>query len=437
MLARVAMTPQRRRRRMRLGIWTPLPHTIRPEPEIDQAVQELTTPGLGLPLDRSYAFALEVVREAETMGFDLTLVAERLVAPDLEAWIVSAALAAQTQTIEIMTAVHPGIFNPQLAAKMGASIDRLSGGRFLVNVVPGRRSHEFELYGNDAWIDQDDGDGRYKRVDEFIRVMKSMWADETFTFDGAFYHARDASMATRPMRRPHPPIYAASADPRGMDIIARECDLWFAAYEGGIDAYEANVKRVARDIAAMGERARGYGREIGFGVSTQVVCTDDVDAALADVRRFEQDPKHNVAIKALGAGLLGTPQTIADRIRRYEDLGMTCLMLQFHPMKEGLRTFADKVLPLIGRCTTPDKRRLFPRNRSSQRWRGGCARTASSFTSAPQPGPCGTISSPLSMTGAAVTRSPFHGTSSTSISMMRKLGIAAQKCALIRVARSP
>jgi FMNH2-dependent dimethyl sulfone monooxygenase len=334
---------------MQLGIWTPLPHTIRPEPVIETAVGELSTRGKGQPLDRSYAFARDIVRNAEDMGFDITLVAERLVAPDLEAWAVSAALAVETSRIKIMTAVHPGIFNPQLAAKMGATIDRLSGGRFVVNVVPGRRSHEFALYGNNAWLDGDTSDDRYTRVDEFIRLMKAMWLEDDFTFDGDFYTAKNATMATRTMTLPHPPVYAASGDERGKDIIARECDLWFANYEPGIGAYEMNARQMAADIIDMRERAASHGRSIGYGVSTHVACGDDVEALIADARSLENHPEHNVAIKALGAGLIGTPQMIADRIRRYEDMGLTCLMLQFHPMQQGLQIFADRVMPLIGR----------------------------------------------------------------------------------------
>jgi FMNH2-dependent dimethyl sulfone monooxygenase len=54
-----------------------------------------------------------------------------------------------------------------------------------------------------------------------------------------------------------------------------------------------------------------------------------------------------VAARALGAGLLGTPRDIADRIRRYEDAGVDTLMLHFQPMLEGLETFAGEVMPLL------------------------------------------------------------------------------------------
>ncbi len=330
---------------IKLGLWTPLPHTVRPEPDISRALDDLAARGQGLALDRSFQFALRAVLEAEAIGFDITLVAERLVAADLEAWAVSSALAVLTTKIEIMTAVHPGIVNPQFVAKIGASVDRLSGGRFAVNVVPGRRSQEFDLYGNGGWVDK--GEDHYTRVDEFIRVMKSMWTDENFSFDGQFYKASNASMLTKTMRTPYPPVYAASSASEGMEIVARECDCWFVSYDGGIDAYEANLVRIAGDIAHMKARAAAYGRQIGFGISTLIACSDDPGALLADARAFANDPLHNVPIKALGAGLIGTPQTIADRIHRYEDMGMTLLMLQFHPFMDGLRQFSDRVIPLL------------------------------------------------------------------------------------------
>src|SRR4029453_11473914 len=65
-------------------------------------------------------------------------------------------------------------------------------------------------------------------------------------------------------------------------------------------------------------------------------------------------------------------------------------------------------------------------------FRGGCARTASSLLSAPRPRRGGRICSPFWMTGGWVTRSSFQGTSSISISMIRKLGMAAHMLALIR-----
>jgi FMNH2-dependent dimethyl sulfone monooxygenase len=69
--------------------------------------------------------------------------------------------------------------------------------------------------------------------------------------------------------------------------------------------------------------------------------------AQAEAAELDRIPGAAVAAKALGAGLVGTPQIIAQRIRRYEAMGIDCLMLQFHPMRDGLETFAREVMPLI------------------------------------------------------------------------------------------
>jgi hypothetical protein len=78
---------------MRLGIWTPLPHTIQAEPVMEEGVRQVKTRGDGGP-DKSFEFALDVVLKGESYGFDITLIAERLLGPDLEAWMLTAALAA-------------------------------------------------------------------------------------------------------------------------------------------------------------------------------------------------------------------------------------------------------------------------------------------------------------------------------------------------------
>src|SRR6185503_19393757 len=173
---------------MQFGIWTPLPHTIRPEARMDAAVAEIKSdaPLDGRP-DDTFGFACDVVRRADELGFDTTLIAERYLGPDLSAWVLASALAMVTKRIELMVAVHPGMVTPQVVAKMGASLDRISGGRFAINIVNGWWKQEFDLFSNGGWIS--DPDRRYPRMREFIEVIKGLWTEPAFSFKGEFYQA--------------------------------------------------------------------------------------------------------------------------------------------------------------------------------------------------------------------------------------------------------
>jgi FMNH2-dependent dimethyl sulfone monooxygenase len=210
---------------MRFGIWTPLPHTIRPEPRMDRAIEVLKGQHTDAGPDAAFQFAADVLQRGERHGFDVTLIATRELGPDLEAWTTAAALAGHTKTMELMVAVHPGIITPAMVAKMGASLDRISGGRLSLNVVNGWNVDEFNLFGNGAWLaEQDD---RYTRMDEYIQVIKRLWTEDALNFDGRFYKIQNGHLPLKPRQQPNPPIYGASRSPSGKETIAKYCDHWF------------------------------------------------------------------------------------------------------------------------------------------------------------------------------------------------------------------
>jgi FMNH2-dependent dimethyl sulfone monooxygenase len=342
---------------MRFGVWTPLPHTIRPEPRMQEAIAELSTPGAGSGLDGSFQFALDVVTEAEAAGFDSTLIAQRYLGPDLDAWMLASAIAARTKTIEIMPAVHPGIVLPQLVAKFGASLDRITGGRAAVNLVNGWWADEFNMYGNGSWIE--DPDTRGRRMEEFLTVLKGLWTTSPFSFEGEFFKIKDGRLPTTPRRLPYPRLYAASRSGPGKDTIARHCDVWFVSYKPGFRNFDENIAGVVRDTAEMKERARSYGRDITFGLSTHMICCDTQAEAEKQAEALEAYGATSrialVPALALGAGLVGTPDVIVDRIEQYRAAGIETMMLHFHPMMNGLRTFIDRIMPKLSRAPGQDR----------------------------------------------------------------------------------
>lgn len=335
-------------RPLRLGVWTPLPHTIPPEPRMQAAIDRLSASGGAGEADPSFEFACDVLAYAETHGFSITLVAERFLGPDLEAFMLTSALAARTRSIELLVAVHPGIIAPQVAAKMVASLDRISGGRAALNIVNGWWGEEFKLFSNGGSLD---GDGaRYRRMREYVEVVQGLLRGTQFDYDGRFYQAEAALLPLRPARM-HIPFYAASRAPEGKATVAELCDLWFADYAPDHLAFDANFARMGADIRAMQAQADSFGRDLECGVSCHVICADDASSAqeraAALLEHGRTDRISAVAAKGLGAGLVGTPHTIAQRIKAYHSIGVSCLMLHFHPMMQGLETFVENVIPLL------------------------------------------------------------------------------------------
>ena len=158
-------------------------------------------------------------------------------------------------------------------------------------------------------------------------------------------------MPMNPVRLPHPPIYTASRADQGKDVIARYCDYWFVNYTSDHRIYEQNFTVIRRDIADLTDRAKHFGRKLAFGMSAHVICADTLREANERASELEaygrRDRISSTAARGLGACLVGTPDLIAERMRRYEDIGVDLFLLNFHPMRAGLETFAQSVMPLL------------------------------------------------------------------------------------------
>jgi FMNH2-dependent dimethyl sulfone monooxygenase len=316
---------------------------------MDQAVADLSHQGAGEGDDISLRFAIDLLQKAERHGFDMTLIAARHLGPDLEAWTLAAALATQTSTMELMVAAHPGINTPQMVAKMAASLDRISQGRCCLNIVNGWNEEEFETFGNGAWPVSEDE--RYARMDEYVQVIRGLFTQDPFTFEGSFYRVHNSRLPLKTRRMPSIPLYAASRSAAGKRTIAQFCDHWFVPDCRDFRLYQETCQLAVREIVQMNEMAGALGRQIGYGMSAHVVCAKTVEAARARAEALEEHGKraryNRSSISGLAAGLVGTPDLIAERIIRYKDMGLGLMLFQFNPMEEGLDQFVSEVMPLV------------------------------------------------------------------------------------------
>ncbi|BDG47936.1 LLM class flavin-dependent oxidoreductase [Parageobacillus sp. KH3-4] len=316
----------------------------------------------------TFEYAKTVAQKAEQWGYSTTLVAELYLndikgpeSDSLEAWSTAAALAAVTEKLEIMTAVRPGFHNPAVTAKMAANIDHISNGRFTLNIVSAWWEEEARQYGGIFT----EHDKRYDRTEEFVQVLKGMWTNNVFHFQGKFYEVKGAHLAPKPVQKPHPILYAGGESERGKQAIVEHCDAY--VMHGG------TVEEIARKVADMKQRRRQAGKEPfrSFGMAAFVICRDSEEAAQAELQRITdvklssgyagyhdfvsksqlelqlklQD--YSVSNRGLRPNFVGTPEQIADRILAYENAGVDLLLLQFSPQLEEMERFAKQVMPLV------------------------------------------------------------------------------------------
>ena len=322
----------------------------------------------GMP--STYEYAKEVMQSAEKWGYDTTLIAElylndiKGVEEDvLEAWSTAAALAAVTEKIEIMTAVRPGYHNPAVTAKMAANIDRISNGRFTLNIVSAWWAEEAKQYGG-HFAEHDE---RYERTQEFVDVLKGLWTQDVFSYKGRYYNVENAYLSPKPVQRPNPILYAGGESERGKKLIAESCDAY--VMHGG------TVEEVREKIAGMKQRRADAGLEPfqSFGMAAYVICRDTEEEALAELERITAVDEskmsgyvgfkdftsksqlereitlrdYSVSNRGLRPNLVGTPEQIKARIKEYEEAGVDLLLLQFSPQLEEMERFAKDVMGTI------------------------------------------------------------------------------------------
>jgi alkanesulfonate monooxygenase SsuD/methylene tetrahydromethanopterin reductase-like flavin-dependent oxidoreductase (luciferase family) len=164
----------------------------------------------------------------------------------LEGWTLLAALLARTTRIRGGILVSNNLFrNPALVAKMAATIDQISGGRFELGLGAGWFEHEHHAYG----FHYPGARERVDRLAEALEIIDSLLHRERATFQGAYYQLADAPFAPRPVNG-RVPILIGASGPRMLRLTARYADVWGA--EGTPDEVIAKGRRLATACADIG-----------------------------------------------------------------------------------------------------------------------------------------------------------------------------------------
>ncbi|MER9664781.1 FMNH2-dependent alkanesulfonate monooxygenase [Mesorhizobium sp. M0159] len=319
-------------------------------------------------------YLTQVAKAADAIGYYGALLPTGRSCED--SWVVASALAPLTQRLRFLVAVRPGLQSPTLAARMTSTLDRISGGRLLINVVTG--GDPVENKGDGIFLSHDE---RYEVTREFLDIYKAVLSGETVAFEGKHFRVEDGRLLFPPVQTPHPPLYFGGSSEAANAVAAEQIDKYLTWGEP-----PADVAAKVEHVRGLAEKA---GRAVSFGIRLHVIVRETNDEAWADADRLisrlddktiaeaqkvfarmdsvgqsrmsrlhggrrdklEISPNlwAGVGLVRGGAGtaLVGDAATVAERINEYRRIGIDTFILSGYPHLEEAYRFGELVLPLL------------------------------------------------------------------------------------------
>lgn len=297
----------------------------------------------------AWARSQEVARIAELMGYThlwvydhVETVPRREPTHMFEAFTMLAALAVQTSTIKLGQMVTCASYrNPGLLAKEAACVDVYSGGRFILGIGAGWYDREYRAYGYEFMS----GRERLRYLDETLDVVKGLWTEETFSYDGTYLHFDGAYCDPKPLQT-LPEIWVGGGGEQvTLRIAARQADKtnWQVGLEGfrrKSQLLEQYCGEIGRDFATI---TRTHG---------------------PDCRIFDSEDDLNAWIDSPGGGslwgrgdpdeyvrdnLVGTPEQVLEKAQAFVDAGCDEFVLWFRdfPETDSMERWISEIAPQI------------------------------------------------------------------------------------------
>ncbi len=252
---------------------------------------------------------------AETNGFTWFSVMDHLIQippvgpaeePFIEGWTALSALAAVTSKVRLATLVSSVAYrNPAHLAKIAAGVDLISRGRMTLGIGAGWFDAEYRQYG---WEFPERPAVRIRQLEEAVRLIRAMWAEERATFHGKYFHIEDAILEPKPVQKPQPPVMiAGGGEQLTLRVVARLGD---ACNVGG------TPDEVKHKYAVLRVHCENEGRPY------EAIERTNICSLL--IARTEQElaaKRERLGITAI-RGFMGTVAQATDLVGQYRDVGV-------------------------------------------------------------------------------------------------------------------
>ncbi len=332
------------------------------------------------------AAILNYAKVQEEAGFDRVLIANSAVLPD--SFGIANFVAANTQKLKLMIAHRPGFIAPTMAARMFATVDRLSSGRASVHIIAG--ANDAELRADGDYLTKEE---RYIRCREYVNIMRDTWkATSPITHDGKYYKFEKSLAEVKPFNGHSMPvfwggssetavtvgtevadIYALTGDTmagaremvekvragaktagRNVDMLmtivlilgSTEEEAWKKA-DGVLERIIENTERKKRERAEKEKTPNAFGEKAPVAVTFQRVLQNAQGGDRVDKCFWTAVTKATNAQQGNVSTLVGTPEQVADALMDYYDLGIHRFLIRgYNPIPDAAE-FGRELIPLL------------------------------------------------------------------------------------------
>ncbi len=322
------------------------------------------------PVDHGYL--QQIAQAADRLGFTGVLIPTGRSCED--AWLVAASMIPVTQRLKFLVALRPSVTSPTVAARQAATLDRLSNGRALFNLVTG--SDPEELAADGVFLNHQE---RYEASAEFTHIWRRLLEGETVDHEGKHIQVKGAKLLFPPVQQPRPPLYFGGSSDVAQDLAAEQVDLYLTWGEP--------PHLVKEKIEQVRAKAAAHGRTVRFGIRLHVIVRetneeawdaanrlisqlDDETIAKAQAAFARTDSVGQHRMTALhggkrdnleispnlwagvglvrggaGTALVGDGPTVAERINEYAALGIDSFILSGYPHLEEAYRVGELLFP--------------------------------------------------------------------------------------------